>query len=284
MKSEHVMASLGGLCVLAAASFQFMHGAKAEGRVQILAIPEAGASFMGGGADATVASRADRLANNPLHHAEDFDPDRKLEKNEEGIWEVRFSDLLLETYEPPAFEWEDDLGWADDPTDAEGPAEDLDLSADIDSEVVEDLSPSGPGDGVVPEPEGNGLPPEPEVAADATDEEGREDDDLFPERVLQLHGERVAIEGYMTPMKYDEESDRIVTFALSRYLPGCCFGMSPGYDEWIEIEVLAEGGVEYMAYGTIVVTGKFEVGEVLDEFGYLSSIYRLEADSIKQPW
>lgn len=101
----------------------------------------------------------------------------------------------------------------------------------------------------------------------------------FPEAVRQLDGLEVALDGYMVPVDFE---DRMVTsFILSRYLPGCCFGVMPMMDEWVEVEVATEEGVEYLPYQIVRVVGTFEVGELLDDYGYVRSIYRLRAKEVQ---
>jgi hypothetical protein len=102
----------------------------------------------------------------------------------------------------------------------------------------------------------------------------------FPAPIRALDGARVAFDGYMVPVDFEER--RVTSFILSRYLPGCCFGVMPRMDEWIEVEVLDEDGVEYFPYQIVRVTGAFEVGELLDDYGYVRSIYRIRADDVEE--
>ncbi|MEM7305347.1 MAG: DUF3299 domain-containing protein [Planctomycetota bacterium] len=102
----------------------------------------------------------------------------------------------------------------------------------------------------------------------------------FPEHLQQLDGERAALDGYMVPVDFEER--KVTSFILSRYLPGCCFGVMPLMDEWVEIEVLVEGGVDYFPFQTVRVMGEFEVGEVLDDYGYVRSIYRMKSNSVEE--
>jgi hypothetical protein len=102
----------------------------------------------------------------------------------------------------------------------------------------------------------------------------------FPEAVRGLDGARVAFDGYMVPV--DFENRRVTSFILSRYLPGCCFGVMPRMDEWIEVAVEIAGGVEYVPYQVVRVIGTFEVGEKLDDYGYVRSIYRIRADEVDE--
>ena len=121
-------------------------------------------------------------------------------------------------------------------------------------------------------------PPDPE----ATEAERAARGDVMPELLRAVDGETVSMRGYMSPLEF--EGDLVTSFVLSRNMPGCCFGVLPQPDEWVEVDVIAEGGVDYMPFGSIVVTGRFEVGEEFDEYGYLTSLYRIQAESVEEPW
>lgn len=101
----------------------------------------------------------------------------------------------------------------------------------------------------------------------------------FPEPIQALNGVRVAFDGYMVPLDFAER--KVTSFILSRYLPGCCFGAMPRLDEWIEVEVTVPGGIDYVPFQIVRVTGPFAVGEVLDDYGYVRSIYRMKAEAVE---
>ena len=103
----------------------------------------------------------------------------------------------------------------------------------------------------------------------------------FPEEVLALDGRRVALEGYMQPLSFN--GNKVTSFILSPYPPGCCFGGMPGLDEWVDVTVEGEG-VGYIAYRVVRVTGELEVGEALDDWGYVSSLYRMQSDKVEKLW
>jgi len=119
-------------------------------------------------------------------------------------------------------------------------------------------------------------PPTPFAEEDYTKEE------IFPAELLVHDGQSRALEGFMQPIAW--EGDKVTTFLLSPYPPGCCFGGMPGFDEWIDVEMADGSGVEFHAYRTVRVTGTFEVGESFDDYGYLSSIYRIRGESVERMW
>ncbi|MEX1025249.1 MAG: hypothetical protein WD226_09245 [Planctomycetota bacterium] len=101
----------------------------------------------------------------------------------------------------------------------------------------------------------------------------------FPEHPRALHDQPVVISGFMIAVDWkDRKIDR---FLLGRFPPGCCFGQTPLFDEWIEVDNTGANSEEFSAYETITVRGTLDVGEVLDDDGYVLSLYRLKADSVR---
>ncbi len=101
----------------------------------------------------------------------------------------------------------------------------------------------------------------------------------FPEGIRALQGVRAAFDGYMVPVDFADR--KVTSFILSRYLAGCCFGAMPRMDEWVEVAVEVPGGVDYVPFQVVRVVGTFEVGEVLDDYGYVRSIYRMRAQAVE---
>jgi uncharacterized protein len=113
-------------------------------------------------------------------------------------------------------------------------------------------------------------------------DDGYTKEDLFPPEVLAFDGRKVAVEGFMLPV--DFKGTRVTAFVLTPYPPGCHFGGQPNMDEWIDVEVTDPNGVEYFSYRTVRVTGTFEVGEMIDDYGYVRSIFRQQADEVERLW
>ena len=103
--------------------------------------------------------------------------------------------------------------------------------------------------------------------------------EAFPEAVAACHGAVVRLEGFM--LTVDFEGGRVESFVLSRFPPGCCFGATPVFDEWVDARP-DDGGVEQVSgYTPLEVVGRLEVGEALDEEGFVTSIYRLREASVE---
>lgn len=106
----------------------------------------------------------------------------------------------------------------------------------------------------------------------------------IPAALQDLGGKRIGLEGYIYPIGVEKKKLR--TFVLSRYVPNCCFGQLPNLNEWVDVE-MSEGDaidLELLPYGSALVTGIFDVGEQLDEYGYVLSIFRMKADAIQEQW
>lgn len=106
------------------------------------------------------------------------------------------------------------------------------------------------------------------------------DRDRFPPPLGKLDGRVVRVEGF--PLILDAREGELTTFLLTRFPPGCCFGLLPVLDEWIEVS-LAEpidfAGVD--ASRTAAATGTLEVGERLAPDGRVLSLYRLTAARVR---
>jgi hypothetical protein len=93
-------------------------------------------------------------------------------------------------------------------------------------------------------------------------------------------GKVVRLEGYM--LAVDFADGRVASFVLSRFPPGCCFGATPIFDEWLDARPGPEGVGQRSAYEPIAVTGVLEVGEEVDEEGFVTSLYRLREVEVSE--
>ena len=101
----------------------------------------------------------------------------------------------------------------------------------------------------------------------------------IPAPIRALDGRRVSLEGYMVPIR--TRGNRVETFSLSRFIGGCCFGRLPRMNESVEVSLAPGETAEYIPHGVILVTGRFSVGEEKDEYGYVTSIYRMVGESVE---
>jgi hypothetical protein len=102
---------------------------------------------------------------------------------------------------------------------------------------------------------------------------------MIPEAIRKLDGQRVLVEGFMYPVAY--EHDQLTEFMLVRDMPSCCFGFPPNPHEWVGAAVVKTAKIKAEVYRPVRVGGIFHVGPQR-QGGYLSSIYRLEADKLEE--
>jgi len=81
---------------------------------------------------------------------------------------------------------------------------------------------------------------------------------VFPERIRRFAGVQARIEGWMIPGTIKQR--RVLDFMLVRDNAACCFGATPGADEWIHVEMAPGLSAEYVRYAKIAVEGVLEVG------------------------
>jgi hypothetical protein len=71
----------------------------------------------------------------------------------------------------------------------------------------------------------------------------------------------------------------VTEFLLLKNQMGCCFGISPGINEWIDVRTSGKG-VNPLMDDLLTVYGTLHVGEVREN-GYLTGIYRLDCERVQ---
>jgi len=99
---------------------------------------------------------------------------------------------------------------------------------------------------------------------------------MIPEAIRALDHHNVSVEGFMVPLDY--EKDKVVEFILVQAPFGCCFGSPPQIHELIKVRVKSPG-VSAIMEGPARARGVLHVGAEREN-GYLSSIYRMDAETI----
>ncbi len=102
--------------------------------------------------------------------------------------------------------------------------------------------------------------------------------DLFPAELLALDGRRVSLEGFIQPI--EGRGSKIVLFALLPFPPSCLFGGTLRPDQQVEASAHALGGVQLHPFLPVRVEGKLSVGEEMDAFGFVRSLYRVEVERV----
>ena len=98
----------------------------------------------------------------------------------------------------------------------------------------------------------------------------------IPAEVQALDNRRVAIRGFLLPLKVNE--GLTFEFLLMRNQNMCCYGSVPKINEWISVQT-SDAGVKPVMDQPITVLGKLRVGD-FRENGYLVGIYRLDAEKV----
>ena len=102
----------------------------------------------------------------------------------------------------------------------------------------------------------------------------------IPASVLALQKQTIAVDGFILPTELQD--GKVKRFLLSRYPFGCCFGQGPSTNEYVDVTVPGAEGLESIPFQAARVIGPIEVGEVKDDAGYVTSVYRMTAESVSE--
>lgn len=102
---------------------------------------------------------------------------------------------------------------------------------------------------------------------------------LIPPTVGELHQKKVAVRGFLLPLRMDE--GLAIEFLLVKDQNLCCYGVLPKINEWINVTVSGKG-VKPVLDQPLTVCGTLEVGD-WRENGFLVSLYRLKAEKVFGP-
>jgi hypothetical protein len=100
-------------------------------------------------------------------------------------------------------------------------------------------------------------------------------DERIPPAVRELAGEKVLIRGYMQPIEFDRDGVR--AFLLTNIPGGCCFGMVPRLNEWIEVTLPGDERIDYSYFDPVEIRGPLEIGEAKSG-DVVTSLYRMTPD------
>lgn len=102
----------------------------------------------------------------------------------------------------------------------------------------------------------------------------------LPPGIAKLHGERVALEGYMIPMQL--QRDRVLRFLLVSQVPQCCFADSSFEGEWVDVVMPAGQSVPHEPMERITVLGKLEIAAEMDP-DEMGTAFRIVPDVVRVP-
>jgi hypothetical protein len=118
------------------------------------------------------------------------------------------------------------------------------------------------------------MPAEPQTNIVAT-----ESRDQIPGTVKAFNQKRVAVQGFMLPLKV--ESGLVTEMLLMRDQSMCCFGAVPKINEWVSVK-MTNRGVKAVMDQPVTLFGTLHVGE-MRENGYLVGIYRMDGEKMAGP-
>lgn len=100
--------------------------------------------------------------------------------------------------------------------------------------------------------------------------------DRIPPQVRALDEAKVFVQGYMQPIDFDK--DGVKSFLLTAIPGGCCFGMIPRLNEWIDVTMPEGQYAEYTYFDKVEIRGKLLVGEAKSG-EVVTALYRMTPDS-----
>jgi hypothetical protein len=104
--------------------------------------------------------------------------------------------------------------------------------------------------------------------------------DQIPAPIRAFNGKKVAVQGFMVPMKIEKGATK--TFLLVKDQSLCCYGRMPRMNEWISVKMSGEKSAKFISDQPVTVFGKLDVGEEIEK-GEVLSVYRLEAEDVAGP-
>lgn len=96
----------------------------------------------------------------------------------------------------------------------------------------------------------------------------------IPEKVKELDEKKVAVTGFMLPVKMD--GGLVTEFLLVKDPMLCCYGVMPRVNEWVVVKMVGKGVAPLMDV-PITFEGRLKVGQ-LYEGGYLTGVYLLKGE------
>jgi hypothetical protein len=124
-------------------------------------------------------------------------------------------------------------------------------------------------------PEENPLtPPKDAPAKPAVDP-----DTQIPETVKAYSGKRVAVKGFMLPLKV--EGGLVTELLLMRDQSMCCYGAVPKINEWVAVKMTSKG-IKPVMDQAVTLYGTIKIG-AMRENGYLVGIYQMNGERMDGP-
>ncbi len=113
-----------------------------------------------------------------------------------------------------------------------------------------------------------------DFAAPESEAKAKEAEAQIPARVRAFNEKKVAVTGFMLPVKMD--GGLVTEFLLVKDAMMCCYGAMPKVNEWVVVKMVGKGVAPLMDV-PITFEGTLSVGQ-LYEGGYLTGLYLLKGD------
>ncbi len=117
-----------------------------------------------------------------------------------------------------------------------------------------------------------------EFTAPADESKAKEADAQIPAQVKELDARKVAVTGFMLPVKMHE--GLVTEFLLVKDPMMCCYGVVPKVNEWVVVKMNGKGVAPLMDV-PVTFEGVLHVGQIY-EGGYLTGLYLLKGDRLVQ--
>jgi hypothetical protein len=113
-----------------------------------------------------------------------------------------------------------------------------------------------------------------EFVAPPDEKQAKEAEKQIPAPVKALDAKKVAVTGFMLPVKMNE--GLVTEFLLVKDPMACCYGIMPKVNEWVVVRMNGKGVPPLMDV-PITFEGTLKVGQIY-EGGYLTGLYLLQGD------
>ncbi len=113
-----------------------------------------------------------------------------------------------------------------------------------------------------------------EFTAPESEAKAKEAEAQIPERIRAFNDKKVAVTGFMLPVKMD--AGLVTEFLLVKDPMLCCYGVMPKVNEWVVVKMV-DKGVPPLMDVPITFEGKLSVGQIY-EGGYLTGLYLLKGE------
>jgi hypothetical protein len=104
--------------------------------------------------------------------------------------------------------------------------------------------------------------------------------DQIPAPIRELDGKKVAVQGFMMPLKNEKGGCR--EFLLVRDQGICCYRRTPRMNEWVAVKMNGGKLARLVTDRPVTVFGILGVGEKIEN-GTVMNVYRLAAEDIGGP-